>query len=74
MKYPFDRLIGPNGEWIDYTVLDVELTEQEQTVSVTYSAKKTNVAALQAAMKKIGYDTRIVSDKAKEKPAKGKRK
>lgn len=55
-------------------VVAIETSIPEQTVSVTYNAKKTNVATLQAAMKKIGYDTRVVSDKAKEKPAKGKKK
>ena len=55
-------------------VVAIETSIPEQTVSVTYNAKKTNVATLQAAMKKIGYDTHVVSDKAKEKPAKGKKK
>ena len=43
-------------------VVKIETNIKEQTVTITYDAKKTNVASLQAAMKKTGYDTRVVSD------------
>ncbi len=46
-------------------VVAIETSIPDQTVSVTYNAKKTDVATLQAAMKKIGYDTRVVSDTPK---------
>ena len=44
-------------------VVKIETSVKEQTVAVTYDATKTDVKALQAAMKKIGYDTQVVSDK-----------
>lgn len=54
-------------------VVAIETSIPDQTVSVTYNAKKTDVATLQAAMKKIGYDTRVVSDTPKvTKKKKGK--
>lgn len=43
-------------------VVKVETSIKEQTVTVTYNADKTDVAALQTAMRKIGYETRVVSD------------
>ena len=44
-------------------VKNVETSLERQEVSITYDAKKNNVEGLQAAMKKIGYDTKVVSDK-----------
>lgn len=44
-------------------VKKVETSLERQEVSITYDAKKNNVEGLQAAMKKIGYDTKVVSDK-----------
>ncbi|MBR4177272.1 MAG: heavy-metal-associated domain-containing protein [Bacteroidales bacterium] len=43
-------------------VKKVETSLERQEVSITYDAKKNNVEGLQAAMKKIGYDTKVVSD------------
>ena len=51
-------------------VKKIETSVEQQTVTVTYDASKTNVEKLQAAMKKIGYDTKVVSDKPMEKPKK----
>lgn len=51
-------------------VKKIETSVKEQTVTVTYDATKTNVEKLQAAMKKIGYETKVVSDKPKEKEKK----
>lgn len=48
-------------------IVDIETNVKEQTVTVTYDARKTDVAKLQSAMKKIGYDTKVVSDQPKEK-------
>lgn len=48
-------------------VVNIETNIEKQTVTVTYDAKKSNVEKLQAAMKKIGYDTKVVSDKPYEK-------
>ncbi|MBR1798435.1 MAG: heavy-metal-associated domain-containing protein [Bacteroidales bacterium] len=36
---------------------------EAQTVSITYDANKNTAEQLQKAMKKIGYDTRVVSNK-----------
>ena len=55
-------------------VKKVETSLERQEVSITYDAKKNNVEGLQAAMKKIGYDTKVVSDKPQAKPAKEKNK
>ena len=44
-------------------VVKIETSLKEQTVTVVYHADKTNVKSLQDAMKKIGYETRVVSDK-----------
>ena len=49
-------------------VVKIETSVKEQTVTVTYDATKTDVKKLQAAMKAIGYDTKVVSDKAKDEP------
>lgn len=51
-------------------VAKIETSIKEQTVTVTYDATKTNVEKIQAAMKKIGYDTQINSDKPQEKAKK----
>lgn len=44
-------------------VVKIETSLKEQTVTVVYHADKTNVKSLQEAMKKIGYETRVISDK-----------
>ena len=54
-------------------VVNIETSIKEQTVTVTYDATLINAAAIQAAMKKIGYETRVVSDTPQDKP-KGKKK
>ena len=53
-------------------VTKIETNIEAQTVTITYDGSKTDVKALQAGMKKIGYDTKVVSDKpvAKEKKKK----
>ena len=51
-------------------VKKIETSIKEQTVTVTYDATKTDVKKIQAAMKEIGYDTKVVSDKPKEKEKK----
>lgn len=51
-------------------VKKIETSIKEQTVTVTYDASKTNVQKNQAAMKNIGYNTHVVSDKPKEKEKK----
>ena len=51
-------------------VKKIETSIKEQTVTVTYDATKTDVKKLQAAMKEIGYDTKVISDKPKEKEKK----
>lgn len=55
-------------------VVKIETSIKEQTVTVTYDATKTNVEKIQAAMKKIGYDTQINSDKPQEKAKKKEEK
>lgn len=55
-------------------VVKIETSVPEQTVAVTYDPSKTDVKKLQAAMKQIGYDTNVVSDKPQAKPAKEKKK
>ena len=47
-------------------VKKIETSIKEQTVTVTYDGTKTDVKKLLAAMKEIGYDTKVVSDKPKE--------
>ena len=47
-------------------VVKIETSVKEQTVTVTYDASKTNAENIQTAMKKIGYDTKVVSDKPQE--------
>jgi copper chaperone CopZ len=48
-------------------VVKIETSIKEQTVTVTYDGAKTTKENLQAAMKKIGYDTKVVSDSPKDK-------
>ena len=52
-------------------VVKIETSIEAQTVTVTYDGRKTNVKNLQSGMKKIGYDTRVVSDKPVEKKRRG---
>lgn len=52
----------------------IETSVPEQTVAVTYDATKTDVEKLQAAMKQIGYDTKVVSDKPQPKADKSRKK
>ncbi len=47
-------------------VVKIETNVEAQTVTVTYDASKTNAENIQTAMKKIGYDTKVVSDKPQE--------
>ncbi len=54
-------------------VVKIETDRERQTVTITYDPKKTNVEKLQAAMKKIGRDTKVVSDKPVVKDKKQKR-
>ncbi|MBQ8703900.1 MAG: heavy-metal-associated domain-containing protein [Bacteroidales bacterium] len=53
-------------------VVNIETDREKQTVTITYDPRKTNVETLQAAMKKIGRDTQVLSDKpfVKEKKQK----
>ena len=51
-------------------VVKIETSIKEQTVTVTYDGPKTTKENLQAAMKKIGYDTKVVSDNPKDKDKK----
>jgi len=51
-------------------VKKIETSIKEQTVTVTYDGTKTDVKKIQTAMKEIGYDTKVVSDKPKEKEKK----
>ena len=48
-------------------VVKIETSVKEQTVTVTYDASKTTKENIQSAMKKIGYDTKVVSDSPKDK-------
>lgn len=54
-------------------VVNIETDRVKQTVTITYDPRKTNVETLQAAMKKIGRDTQVVSDKPLEKEKKQKK-
>ena len=55
-------------------VVKIDTNIEAQTVAITYDGKKTNVETLREGMKKIGYDTKVVSDRpvAKEKKKKGR--
>lgn len=44
-------------------VKKIETSLERQEVTITYDPKKNNVEGLQKAMKKIGYSTKVVSDK-----------
>lgn len=48
-------------------VKKIETNIERQEVTITYNPKKNDVKGLQAAMKKIGYETKVVSDKQLEK-------
>lgn len=50
-------------------VKKVETNLETQEVTITYDARKNCVEGLQQAMKKIGYDTKVVSDKELSKKA-----
>ncbi len=54
-------------------VKKVETSLERQEVSITYDAKKNDVEGLRAAMKKIGYDTKVVSDKEVKSNKKSKK-
>ena len=54
-------------------VVKIETDRERQTVTITYDARKTNVQALQEAMKKLGRKTTVVSDSPLEKKADEKR-
>lgn len=43
-------------------VKKVETSIERQEVTITYDASKNTVEGLQAGMKKIGYDTKVVRD------------
>ncbi|MBP3763930.1 MAG: heavy-metal-associated domain-containing protein [Bacteroidales bacterium] len=45
----------------------IETDLETQHVTITYDGRKTNVKALQEGMKKIGYETRVVSDQPVKK-------
>ena len=45
-------------------VKKVETNRDKQHVTITYDPAKNNVEGLQKGMKKIGYDTKVVSDKS----------
>ena len=51
-------------------VTKIETSLERQEVAITYNPSKNNVEGLRKAMKKIGYETKVVSDtelKAKSK-------
>lgn len=54
-------------------VVKIETDREKQTVTITYDPRKTDVPTLQAAMKKIGRDTQVVSDKPLVKEKKQKK-
>lgn len=54
-------------------VVKIETNIERQEVTITYDGRKTDVKALQAGMKKIGYDTKVVSDKPVTKEKKKRR-
>ena len=53
-------------------VKEIDTDIKLQTVTVVYDARKNSVEGLRAAMKKIGYDTRVVSDKPLKRKAQRK--
>ena len=56
-------------------VKKVETSIEKQEVTITYDPTKNTVEGLQAGMKKIGYDTKVVRDNPMEqrKEVKGKK-
>ena len=54
-------------------VVKIETNIERQEVTITYDGRKTDVKALQAGMNKIGYDTKVVSDKPVTKENKKRR-
>lgn len=48
-------------------VKKVETDLESQHVTITYDSKKNNVEGLRQSMKKIGYDTKVVSDQPVKK-------
>ncbi len=55
-------------------VKKVETSIEKQEVTITYDPSKNTVEGLQAGMKKIGYDTKVVSDKPTTADTKKKQK
>ena len=55
---------------VEKGVKNVETNIEKQEVTITYDPKKNNVEGLRSAMKKIGYDTKVVSDKQVKKEKK----
>lgn len=51
-------------------VKKVETNIEKQEVTITYDPSKNTIEGLQAGMKKIGYDTKVVSDKQVKKEKK----
>ena len=56
-----------DGNYFEKGVKKVETNIEKQEVTITYDSKKNTVKGLQSGMKKIGYDTKVVSDKPVEK-------
>ena len=54
-------------------VKKVETSLERQEVAITYDPAKNDVEGLRAAMKKIGYDTKVVSDKEVKTTKKAKK-
>ena len=54
-------------------VVKIETDREKQIVTITYDPAKTNVETLQVAMKKIGRDTKVVSDRPVAKDKKKKK-
>lgn len=48
-------------------VVQISTSLEKQTISITYNANKTNPDTLKAALKKLGYEAAVVSDKPLEK-------
>lgn len=51
----------------------IETSLEKNTVTFTYDARKTNKENIVAAMKKCGYDCKVVKDAPVEKGKKGKK-
>lgn len=67
-----DKIKG--GMRFEKGVVKIETDREKQTVSITYNPAKTNVETLRAAMKKLGRDTQVVSDKPVAKKEKAKKR